>query len=479
MKNIDLQGKRELFWDTHLINTSLTSAYRRQHSPRMEEVVLSLDKPWEGDGCDYFCIVQTDGIYRMYYLAWNMLNEDSTVHTTDGIRVCVIESKDGISWYRPELSLRSCAGCERTNIILDPTDGRFDNFFVFEDLNPDCPPSERFKATSVCVEAEQKLYSWVSEDGYEFKKVGVMSDKGAFDTLNVAMWSPELEKYYCFIRGFHNVPGSDLNSGIRDIRYMTSEDYVNWSDPIMLDFGDADDVPLYTNAVFRYPRAPQMLVGMPTRYVERRAWSDNFDQLTGKKPRLERMQASPRYGLATTDCLLMTSRDGEHWDRPDEVWVSPGIERDRNWVYGDCYPAVGVIETPSALKGAPVEYSLYMTEGHWSHRPTDIRRYTVRLDGFRSYRADYAEKKVVTKPLIYRGGELSVNFSTSARGYIRIKASCEGESICSCELFGDSLDRRVRFDGDISKFKGKGVVFEFSMSDADLYSMAFEGEDDE
>ena len=54
MNLIKLGNNRELFWDDYLINNARTNAYLTQHSPRMEEVVISLDRPWEGDGCDYF-----------------------------------------------------------------------------------------------------------------------------------------------------------------------------------------------------------------------------------------------------------------------------------------------------------------------------------------------------------------------------------------------------------------------------------------
>ena len=50
---------------------------------------------------------------------------------------------------------------------------------------------------------------------------------------------------------------------------------------------------------------------------------------------------------------------------------------------------------------------------------------------------------------------------------------CGKEALRSCELFGDTLCRRVPFDGDISAFVGKEITLEFTMSDADLYAMQF------
>jgi len=472
MNPIQIGNKRELFWDDYLINTSLTGAYLKQHQPQQKELILTCDMPWEGDGCTGSSIVYDNGVYKMYYEAWEMFDENVTQHTTNAVRFCVIESTDGIHWYRPELTVRPFPGYEKTNLVVDETDGRFDNFHVFIDEKPGVPPEEKYKATSIC-DRSGYLWCWTSPDGYHWTKAWPMTNKGMFDTINVAFWSAEHGKYFCFIRGFHDVPEGDLNAGIRDIRIITSDDFKTWTDPVHMDFGNADDVPLYTNMAFRYPRAPQMMVGMPTRYVERHGWTENFQQLTGAEARKKRCAVHPRYGLAITDCVLMTSRDGFKWNRRDEAWMTPGPEQDHNWVYGDCYPTPACIETPSPYPGAPNELSFYAKTRHWSQHPALMWRYTVRVDGLLSYRADYAPKTLVTKPLLYEGGQLHLNFATSARGYIYVTAKCGKETIKSCELFGDTLDRTVPFDGDLRAFEGKEVTLEFVMSDADLYSMQF------
>ncbi len=477
MNPIHISNDRQLFWDDYLLNTSRTSAELRLHSPRREEIVFTFDAPWEGDGCTYFNIVRVGELYRMYYLGWNMLKTEATAHYLDGIRVCCIESKDGLHWYRPDLGLVECLGSKNNNVLMGPEHARFDNFFVFEDTNPACKPEERYKATSIANQEEGELYSfwaYTSPDGIHWKRSHPISDKAHFDTLNVALWDETREEYRIYCRGFHDVPDGNLNAGVRDIRIITSKDFVNWSDPIPMDFGNAEDIPLYTNMVSRYPRAKQMYVGYPTRYVERQEWTDNYDQLPGLERRKNRSLTSPRYGLAVTDCVLMTSRDGYHWKRRDEAWIAPGIEWDNNWVYGDGSSAPGSICTRSSLPGAPEELSVFCNEGHWSQKPKQLRRYTIRQDGYLSYHAGRPERVLTTKPLLYEGGELSINFSTSAIGYVYVTAKCGKEEIHSCEIFGDTLDRKVHFDGDLSAWVGKEIILEFRMSDADLYSMIFE-----
>jgi len=483
MNPLKLGNNREVFWDDYLINTSLTGAYLRQHPPRIEENVITLDRPWEGDGCIYFSCIHHNGVYRMYYLGLEVFEADMSAYRHSNVSLCCIESTDGIHWTRPELDLHSFPGYDKTNILLTPEDAKavglshFDNFHVFIDENPDCPADERIKATSsggAMWDGCPALFYWTSVDGYRFNLAGTITRTGRFDTQNVAFWSHVHRKYFCYVRDFHNIEeGSSLNLAVRDIRYLTSRDFKTWTEPQMVDFGSAEDIPLYTNAASVYARAPQIMMGMPSRYVERFDWTGNYDQLTGAEARKQRMRVSRREGLVVTDCVLMTSRDGVRWNRWDEAWMTPGIERDHTWVYGDCYPSPSVLQTKSSLPGAPDELSFYVFERHISQHPTTLRRYTCRLDGLISYRADYAPQKLVTKPILYEGGQLSLNFSTSARGYIYVTVHCGKETVKSCELFGDTIDRIVPFEGDLTPFVGKEIILEFVMSDADLYSMQF------
>ena len=83
---------------------------------------------------------------------------------------------------------------------------------------------------------------------------------------------------------------------------------------------------------------------------------------------------------------------------------------------------------------------------------------------------------LVTKPFVYDGSDMFANMSTSARGYIYFTIkSADGETIESCEMFGDSTDKKIGFeDGDIAKLCGKKVVLEMRMLDADIYAIRFQ-----
>jgi hypothetical protein len=470
---IPIGSRREMFWDEHLIDTRQTTAQLRLHRPQAREVVIDHHLPWEGDGCDFHNILRDDGLYRLYYLGWEMMAPASTRHGP--IVVCYAESRDGRTWTKPDLGICEFDGSRANNIILDNSTAVFDNFSVFKDTNPACPAAELYKGVGVDGR-DHYLWCFTSADGIHFQKSWRMTNQGKFDTLNIALWDRHTGQYLCYIRDFHNVPGDDLNAGIRDVRWMVSRDFKEWTVPVLLDFGGADDYPLYTNVIQPYYRADHLFVGFPSRYVERQQWTPCFDELAGVERRRERQQMHPRYALALTDCVFMSSRDGKAWKRWDEAFMTPGPEHELNWVYGDCYPALGMIETTNDLPGAPPELSMYTYDNHWSRRPASLRRYTLRVDGFVSYQATYKPCKVVTKPFLFTGHSLSLNLATSAIGYVRIRLSGAGQVSDSCELFGDSLDRRVVFADDaLAALSGKPVIMEISMSDADIYSFQFGG----
>ena len=473
MSVTNIGGWREVFWDTDLIDRSRTTAELTLHHPIPREVVAKLGEPWEGDGCNSFSIVKDDGLYRMYYLGWEMLDKDVTKHSTKTSQVCCMESTDGLHWVKPDLGICEFGGSRHNNIVMDRSVLDFsDMVHVFIDTNPACPPEERYKAVSP--DREKYLSCYISADGLHFTKGWRMTNKGKFDTHNIAFWVPEEQLYYVYVRDFHGVPeDGDLNLGVRDVRWMTSPDFRTWSDPVLLDFGNREDYPLYTNEMQIYERAPHMRIGFPSRYVERKAWTGNYDQLPNAEHRRKLVNIHPRYGLTVTDCVFMTTRDGRHFNRFDEAFMRPGPERIRNWVYGDCYPATGLIETKSDLEGAPDEMSMYVYENHWSQKPTEVRRYTIRKDGFASMSAGYGEKKIVTTPVTFTGSKMELNFSTSARGYVYVTVRACGQEARSCELFGDALDRAVPFEGDLAAMAGKKAEIEFTLRDADVFSYRF------
>ena len=123
------------------------------------------------------------------------------------------------------------------------------------------------------------------------------------------------------------MPGTTLNgTWARGILVSKSEDFIHWSDSVPLYFYGCEDYPLYTNCAMAYPFDTRYYIGLPTRYVERKGWTANYDRFCGADRRKKRMEMESRLGIAVTDCVFMSPRDNVNWYRFDEACLTPGPE---------------------------------------------------------------------------------------------------------------------------------------------------------
>ena len=127
-----------------------------------------------------------------------------------------------------------------------------------------------------------------------------------------------------------------------------------------------------------------------------------------------------------TDAVMMSSRDGINWFRPfREAWLRPGLD-DRNWTHRNTTPAIGILPIKET------EWSMYVSE-HYGWNDNRLRRLSLRPWGFGSIYADYDGGGVLTKPIVFDGSELRINFSTSAVGSVRVEIQdVHGVSIPGC-----------------------------------------------
>ncbi len=171
----------------------------------------------------------------------------------------------------------------------------------------------------------------------------------------------------------------------------------------------------------------------------------------------------------------MTSRDGLHWDRRfREAFVRPGPDR-LNWMHRSNMAAWGVVPT------GPAEISMYYGE-HYNTPQNQLRRMVLRTDGFASVRAPAAGGEFVTRPLIFRGRELVLNYATSAAGSVRVEVQdADGKPLPGLtladgpEIYGDEIERVVAWKGgsDLRRFAGRPVRLRFVLRDADVYALRF------
>ncbi len=481
---INIGSRRELFVDDFLIDQLTGQAELQMNRPTPREVAIVHDAPWEGSGSGYHTVFQDGDLYRMYYRGLHLdVSQGKLNSGRHKPYYCYAESDDGVHWRKPELGIVEFNGSKKNNIILEGLGTH--NFAPFKDANPDCPREARYKALAG-VKSEGGLFAFKSADGVHWSLIREkpVITNGAFDSQNLGFWDPTIGKYRAYWRTFTagiTTKKEWKPAGYRAIRTGTSDDFLNWDEDADLVYVDSPQEHLYTNQIKPYSRAPHILIGLPTRYVDR-GWSESMRKLPDTRNRELRAAANRRYGTAITEGLLMASRDGVKFKRWNEAFLRPGLGRPGTWQYGQQYVACHVVETASSLSGAPHELSFYATEAYWHGKGGTLRRYTLRLDGFVSVRASMKGGELITKPLTFSGSKLMLNFATSAAGSVRVEIQnlngkpIEGFSLADCpDQFGDTLEHTVtwKHGPDVSAIGGRPVRLRLQLKDADVYSFRF------
>jgi hypothetical protein len=225
-----------------------------------------------------------------------------------------------------------------------------------------------------------------------------------------------------------------------------------------IDTGETPDEHFYTNACVQYERAPGTYLMFPSRFVVDRNPDPDWT-----------------YSDGVSDIVFMSSRDGLHFDRSmRDAFIRPGTDQN-NWHDRGVYIETGILQT------SPTEMSLYGMEN--SHLPSQrIRRYALRTDGFVSVNAGFDGGEFLTKPLVFDGGELELNYSTSAVGSVQVEIqdtegnALQGYGLADCpEMFGDEIDGVMAWNAGtgVGDLAGKAVRLRFVLKDADLYAFRF------
>ena len=501
---VDIGSRLELLVDDFLIARMSGGAELRLNRPVPRKVVLVTDEPWEGNICNRGTVFQDGDIYRLYYGGLHYLLGGERLETRRPEVWCYAESTDGVHWVKPELGLVEFDGSKRNNIIVDSGNSPFPvrNFAPFKDANPDAAPDAKYKAWAVGFSPPRGLWPLKSPDGIRWSPMsdGPVITYGLFDSLNLAFWDTVRGEYRDYHRsefrsgrtgeepyaaqGVPTSNGTTLRGSRygRDILTATSQDFIHWTAPLLLNYTEGRPDQLYSNGVLPYFRAPHILLGFPMRYVDR-GWRDALEDLPELNHRRSRARLHERYGSALTDGLFMSSRDRQLFKLWHGSFIRPGLRPQGNWAYGDNWQCWGIVTTKSAFEGAPDELSIYANEGCWRGDSLNFVRYTMRVDGFVSLQAPMSGGELVTKPLVFAGRKLVINFSASAAGSIRVEilrdqmdTPVAGLALDECiEVLGDDLARIVRWlDGpDLSRLAGVPVRLRFVLRDADLFSFRF------
>jgi len=458
----NISDRLELFVDDNLVE-STDGVNFKLHTP-----VKAADSENPFPRAYYTTVIWDEefGVYRGYYRAEGFW----------GARYCYIESTDGINWYKPVLNVFPDDPSGLPNVVIAPNSidpqnvQQFEhNFSPFLDTNPNCDPNERFKAIAgYCGDLGQLpageqvgLYTLVSPDGIHWTRqsdepiIAFSNSKHswAFDSQNVGFWSEAEGQYVLYYRHYKY---SASETSTRTVGRATSTDFITWTDEVgsfqTPNFSAEEQ--LYAAQVTPYFRAPHIYISNTTRYA--------LGNLVGYDP-----VTATNQNLGATDTMLMTSRAGsDHFDRLfDEAFLRPGLDV-ANWTDRFNYVSLNFVPT-----GAD-EISFYHYNGD---------RYTLRTDGFVSANAGAEGGSLTTKPVIFSGDKLILNYSASVKGSVKAELLdvngnvISGFSAANCnELVGDRIEQEITWkNANVSSLKGQAVKIRFILKDCDLYSYRF------
>ena len=454
MQPIELGTRRELFVDDHLVERTDGVRFELQHPERRDAFVF--DAPWESGSAFPFSVVADGGLVRLYYRA-GIADEGDVERST---LVALAESTDGgVTFQRPSLGLHLFAGSTDNNIVGVGFPGCPP---VFRDTNPQCKESERYKGLS---SFGGLPYALCSADGITWRLMqeAPLDYPGAFDTVNTAFWDTVTGCYRSYTRSWINRETPEGRTRIRCIQSAVSPDFIRWSTPVENVYADGQqDIHLYTNATIPCPGAEHIYLSFPNRFMERR-WIRHNDA------------AAPEHA-GCNDALFMASRDGARWTRYLDAWVRPGLDA-RNWGQRNNYPTWGIV-----LSSA-IEWSMFVSEHYMQgDEPGRMRRLSIRPYGFVSVHADHRGGEFTTKPLVFDGCCLRLNYATSAAGQLQVEiqdvagTALEGFQLADMDpLFGDEVDGGVTWrDGsDLTALMGRPVRLRFALRDTELFALRF------
>jgi hypothetical protein len=254
------------------------------------------------------------------------------------------------------------------------------------------------------------------------------------------------KKYVAYVRTFTAGVSTATEwrlDGLRSVSRATSDDFLHWTEPVPL-HPNFEGEHLSTTLTHAYFRAPQIHIALPTRLHPQRG--------------------------SRTDILFMTARADRPYDRTcREAFIRPGLDPAR-WGNRSNYAALNVVQT------GPTEMSIYTTP---------FRRFPLRLDGFASAHAGAAPGELISKPLVFTGDALALNYTTSAGGSVRLEIQdAQGSPVPEFALqdhdplVGDAIDQAAsrKKKRNLAALAGRTSRRRCVLQEADIFAIQFRDE---
>jgi hypothetical protein len=457
--------QKQLFIDELLIGSKSNVRLTMNPPVKTQERNVVAEHPWEELELGWVNVLEVNGVYKMWYGCESIgkgARQDTEAEQEQYriVNLCYATSGDGIKWEKPALGLIEFRGSRQNNIVMR-------NVFGTVFLDPRKIDGNLYKLAG-SRRPNKGLEIFTSPDGLRwepFRDQPVLS-KGYFDTQNQIFWDEAVNGYVTFVRRW--VGFSEKRSPLccRKVGRSVSQDLSKWPEPeIVYGHDELDPVESdpYNASVIKYPGAANVYLMFPSAYFH----------------------IPNRKNDGPLDIQLATSRDGIKWQRIQrDPYVRLGV--DGAFDDGSIYMAVGMF-----VKGP--EVWMYYVAYDFIHGALDLKRnrragvisrVVQRLDGFVSADAAYTGGELTTIPIVFEGGELSLNLDTGALGETRVELLDEngrivpGFSANECDpINGNYIARTVTWNKkkDLSHLAGKVIKLRFMMRNTKLYAFQFRG----
>ena len=364
-------------------------------------------------------------------------------HAEQEMGVCYAQSRDGITWEKPNLGLVEYEGSERNNLVMRGVHGSG----IFRDDSEE-DASRRYKALF------QGLRVSFSPDGIDWSMPQKINCQLAGDTHNNAMWVPQLKKYVAFTRDWiktdRELVGAEskTNHGwCRRVARIESSDFVNWSEPtVVIDAQCWEEQP-YAMTVFPHGDAYLGLLVIHDQ-ISDRAWTE----------------------LAYSDDTLT-------WQRIDAGNALIGCsDTELDYDYGCVYACAGPVFLDEEVR-------LYYGGSDWLHfgwRNGCLALATLRADGFAGYSQVKQDQPGVlrTNLMDYGGEEIQLTADVMPQGSIVVKLlDHKDQVIAENSVNGSTTDGVVLPASSLAITPEMSRVrLEFTVVSAQLFSFVLVGQ---
>ncbi len=419
-------------------------------------------------GPSYVSIVRDpdSGLFRMWYQE-NIPVADSKPGTPlFTTAVGYADSQDGLDWRRPRLGLIEVNGSRANNLVWRGLEGNRAAAPQILDIPPEFRRGYRYVMLYL---GSGGLHLVGSHDGIDWDRRSHTTIASMHsDTSNCIVYDPRSSEFSLFCRAKHiyrTRRGDVLDVGAsRRIALMRSRElWTQWEDEprnILV----PDELDNRESFNFFYGMTANYHAGIYWGFVQAFKWNTDIH------------------------VELAWSRDGTRFDRlltrPRLIPLGP----ENAWDSGLIFAGPGWIEVGE-------EWWIYYTgwdgphgrreneeRGRW--RQGAIGLATVRKEGFISLRGPQHGGVVVTRKLLWPGGELRLN-ADARSGEVKVRVSDARRQVLpsldysDCVPFrADSVSHRVKWKNrQLASLAGQVIRLEFYLQNADLYTFRAEGTD--